>query len=461
MSKVIIRVAKLKTIGNIAASGHHTFRETPTPNADGDRTAMNILGGAENTLDLVNAVRGRLPDKHRKDAVLCLEYLVSASPEHFGDDWRERQNHGDSYFSDSLDWLKKKHGEENIVCSNVQLDEQTPHLVVYVVPRLADGRLSAKEFTGGKAKLQRLQTEFAQEVGQKHGLERGIEGSKARHVTIKEYYNRVNSAFSPLPEVTTPAPAKLAAAPEKPGLFSGPERRGELQREQAKWDAQHAKWEAQNRQHMAEVKAQLDAAVETAKRHEAQAREAAALKADVAKLKQSNATLGNEVRNLRAVAQLFTPDEIRAAQIRQQQQQAEKVRLDELARSKAAELARVAGIEAEAAKRVQDIPNLLRRAGAAHCFGMLAREAMMEAHGDPLRIDWKGLERRAIEEAIGRHGQSPENVATALLAHSPARADPATHPHLLETIKNNSHRLEEKYEQDRADRDRGNNYRPD
>ena len=42
----IYRTAKLTTMGNIAASGQHTFRERKTPNADPTRTHLNHGQGA-------------------------------------------------------------------------------------------------------------------------------------------------------------------------------------------------------------------------------------------------------------------------------------------------------------------------------------------------------------------------------------------------------------------------------
>ena len=48
---------------------------------------------------------------------------------------------------------------------------------------------------GAKA-LQDMQTDFAQQVGQQHGLERGLEGSKSRHTTIQAYYGRVERGVS-------------------------------------------------------------------------------------------------------------------------------------------------------------------------------------------------------------------------------------------------------------------------
>lgn len=181
MNFAILRVAKLKNIGALAASGQHNFRERDTKNADGHRTPLNQLAGAASARELVQGVSDLLPAKRRKDAVIALEYLVTASPEHFGPDWRERENFGIEYFNDALKWLQQRHGAENVVCATVHLDESTPHLVAYVVPKTKDGRLAAKDFVGGRAVLTKMQTEFAKEVGQPHGLARGIEKSGAVH----------------------------------------------------------------------------------------------------------------------------------------------------------------------------------------------------------------------------------------------------------------------------------------
>lgn len=351
MNKAIIRVAKLKTIGNIAASGHHTFRTIPTPNADAERTALNVVYGSATTQDLLTAVRGRLPDKHRKDAVLCLEYLVTASPEHFGHDWRERKNYALPYFSDALEWLKAKHGAENVVCANVQLDEKTPHMAVYVVPRVPEGGLSAKRFTGGKAVMVKLQTDFAEEVGKKYGLERGIEGSKAKHTTVREYYGRINEAFEPLPEVETPPPPKVRPEPKKPGLFAGKGARKEHEMDHAKWAREHAAAERQREQRNKEMKAQVAAAVSTARRNEAQAKEAEILRAQVRQLKLKNSAAGREVTKLRTevkvlekkngqfstVLKLLKPAEWKALEARKRLQEAEQAK--EAERAKQAEIA--------------------------------------------------------------------------------------------------------------------------
>jgi hypothetical protein len=177
----ILRVAKMNNFGSLSASGQHNFRERDTKNADAERTTLNEIDGAKSTPDLVKAVSDLLPVKRRKDAVICIEYMISASPEHFGEDWREAKNHGADYFKDAIAWLEKRHGKGNVVCTTVHLDESTPHLAAYVVPRTADGRLSAKDFVGGRSALSKMQTSFASEVGVKHGLMRGVERSNAVH----------------------------------------------------------------------------------------------------------------------------------------------------------------------------------------------------------------------------------------------------------------------------------------
>lgn len=54
--------------------------------------------------------------------------------------------------------------------------------------------MNAKKWLGGKKTLSEMQTDFWQRVGRGHGLERGIEGSVARHQTVKEYYTAISRA---------------------------------------------------------------------------------------------------------------------------------------------------------------------------------------------------------------------------------------------------------------------------
>lgn len=176
----ILRVQKVKTMSSLAARGRHNFREQDTPNAEGDRLGLNVVEGAKSTDELLKAVSDLLPTKRRKDAVIGLEYLITASPEHFGEDWQSTKNHGQAYFQDAISWLEAKHGKGCVVCKTVHLDESTPHLAAFVVP-LVGGKLNAKAFTGGAKVLAGMQTDFAASVGLKHGLERGEFRSNAVH----------------------------------------------------------------------------------------------------------------------------------------------------------------------------------------------------------------------------------------------------------------------------------------
>lgn len=202
MSYAILRTAKLKSMGAIGGSLSHTFRTRETPNADPQRAELNEHGNGDSPDSIKAALEARLPEKRRSDAVLCVEYFIGASPEYFaqGDD-------GSAYFADAVKWLKARHGTENVVATAIHRDETSPHLVAYVVPLDDQGKLNAKAFLGGKAKLSAMQTDFANSVGRKHGLERGLEGSKATHTSIREYYSRVGQAQEKTPSVSVPEPS--------------------------------------------------------------------------------------------------------------------------------------------------------------------------------------------------------------------------------------------------------------
>ena len=211
MNYAILRTAKLKTIGNIGGSLAHSYRTIETPNADPNLTSKNHHTVA--TPEAVKkAIKDRLPEKRRADAVLCIEYLITASPEWEG--WGKSQEA--EFFKRSAQWLIDKHGEENIAGMSIHRDISTPHLVAYVVPIDQKGKLNCKDFLGGRVKLNQMQTDFANTVADL-GLTRGKEGSKAKHTSIKEYYHDINHArdFS----ITTVAP--------KPEMFESKARYGE------------------------------------------------------------------------------------------------------------------------------------------------------------------------------------------------------------------------------------------
>ena len=202
MNYAILRTAKLKTMGNIGGSLAHNYRTIETPNADPNLTPKNHHTVATSEA-VKQAIKDRLPEKRRSDAVLCIEYLITASPEWEG--WGTSKE--DEFFKRASLWLSDKHGEENIAGMSVHRDISTPHLVAYVVPIDQKGKLNCKDFLGGRVKLNQMQTDFANTVADL-GLTRGKEGSKAKHTSIKEYYHDINHArdfniktVSPKPEM--------------------------------------------------------------------------------------------------------------------------------------------------------------------------------------------------------------------------------------------------------------------
>lgn len=194
MAYAIIRAKKLKTMGAVSRSAQHTFRMQPTPNADPALTVRNRTVGAKGSEQILAALMRALPTKRRKDAVLAIEYLVTASPEAFKRHGGRLDDMGDGYFADALKWLKTRHGAANVLSATIHLDESTPHMVVYVVPITADRRLSCRDFLGGPQKLRSMQTSFHAEVGAQRGLARGVEGSKAKHEAVAAFYSTMAAA---------------------------------------------------------------------------------------------------------------------------------------------------------------------------------------------------------------------------------------------------------------------------
>lgn len=280
----ILRAEKLTSFGSIVGSAKHTFREIPTPNADASRTHLNKTFGAQDAAAVRVAIEARLPTKRRKDAVLAIEYLVTASPEWFRTAPTKQQN---AYFGAAVRWLEARHGKANIVCVNMQLDETSPHLVAYVVPLTKDGRLSAKDFLGGRKVLSQMQTDFAEKIGKPVGLQRGVEGSKATHTTAKQYAAALNKNPTLAPPEPLPAPSVVDRLTGKAA-----ERARQHQEEQA----EHAALVEQARN------------VALVSKH-SRARQAEALERlrkdadDAARLREENARLERELREQRTYFQ--------------------------------------------------------------------------------------------------------------------------------------------------------------
>lgn len=196
---VILRHAKLKTFGEIGGSLDHTYRLIDTPNADSSRLNLNE-NDFDKKVDVVAAIKNRIDQrvKQRPDNVLCIEYLITASPQWtgFGTDQETE------FFEIAKQHLKDKYGEKNVISSHIHRDETTPHLVAYIVPFDEEKQaLNCKKWIGNRTLLQEEQTQIAEKVAHLD-LSRGIKNSKAEHRTIKQHYEIVNqineiNEFSP------------------------------------------------------------------------------------------------------------------------------------------------------------------------------------------------------------------------------------------------------------------------
>lgn len=123
--------------------------------------------------------------KARSNSVLALDTIYTASPQFF----QERTNaENDKFFQDCLKFHNEHFG--HIISAVVHYDETTPHLHIISVPLTQDGRLSARDVIGNKAKMSKTQDAFFEQVGKGYGLERGIHmdgQEKKQHISAQEH----------------------------------------------------------------------------------------------------------------------------------------------------------------------------------------------------------------------------------------------------------------------------------
>jgi len=175
----------------LAAAARHNLRERAAPNARPEDADRNIyLAGPKNAKDLMKLWEERAPEKVRTNAVCALEYVMSASPEEMA---KMGSIKSEDYLRDAYAWVEEKHGTENILSAVIHMDETTPHLQVLAIPLDERGKLNAREIVGSAKDLSAMQTDYAERVGAKYGLERGLMRSGAKHETIKSYYARANA----------------------------------------------------------------------------------------------------------------------------------------------------------------------------------------------------------------------------------------------------------------------------
>ena len=143
MAYAILRTAKLKSFGEIGGSLSHNYRTRPTPNANPIRTPDNSHSVSKCDL-VMDAIKQRLPEKTRSNAVLCVEYLITSSPE--WDGWQNKEKEQE-FFKGRWSGCSRN-SKENVIATSIHRDETTPHLIAYVVPIDQKGKLNARSFLG-------------------------------------------------------------------------------------------------------------------------------------------------------------------------------------------------------------------------------------------------------------------------------------------------------------------------
>jgi hypothetical protein len=195
--QIVLQIDKVKSVQALHKMARHWDRSDAPRNADPALIARNQqLVGSDPAAD----VSAMLPEKRRKDAVLAMSMILSASPQYFRPDEPARSGHYDqrrvdAYVEATMGWAKKEFGKR-LVSAVLHLDETTPHIHLAVVPLGPKGTLNAKDMFN-KPNLIRFQDEVAQAVSHL-GIKRGTRGSTATHEEIKEHYRAVHESNAPI-----------------------------------------------------------------------------------------------------------------------------------------------------------------------------------------------------------------------------------------------------------------------
>lgn len=213
MTYAILRIEKAKTLADIGSRAAHNLRENDAaPHADQARKTLNkVLHGPRSGRELVELFReriGRLAKAPRKNAVLGIELMLTASPEFFDSKRGGSADEKNAWMEASRAWLRETFGAENVISEVLHRDEKTPHLQVLVLPE-RDGKLKASHWLDGPKKLAELQTSYAEAVAKGTRLRRGEVGSKAKHSALTEFYKLVQRIVSSVKNDKPKDPPKL------------------------------------------------------------------------------------------------------------------------------------------------------------------------------------------------------------------------------------------------------------
>ncbi len=194
----------------------HIARTKMPPNAVPELTYLNeeLVEFPEGVADRTEAINHRLEHagltrKIGTNQVRIIRVMLTGTQE----DMQRIVQEGrlKAWCADNLEWLRRTFGAENVVSAVLHMDEATPHIHAAVVPIVTGERRKVrKEQTDelnkrkyrtkstarprlcaddvmSRVKLKEYQDTYAAAMA-KYGLQRGIDGSKARHVTTQEFY---------------------------------------------------------------------------------------------------------------------------------------------------------------------------------------------------------------------------------------------------------------------------------
>ena len=203
-----------KAKGADGAMSTHIERTVHPKNADRMRTHLNreLVQFPEGVKNRTQAIAHRIDTagirrKVGTNQVKAIRVLLTGSNK----DMKQMEADGrlDGWCNDNLKWLWETYGEQNLVSAVLHMDEKTPHIHATIVPIVTGERRKAKqdEQNGKKKyrkkspqdvrlcaddvmarhKLKHYQDTYAQAMS-KYGLQRGIDGSLAKHISTMQYY---------------------------------------------------------------------------------------------------------------------------------------------------------------------------------------------------------------------------------------------------------------------------------
>lgn len=206
-----------KAKGTDSRMSAHIERTVHPKNADRTRTHLNreLVQFPEGVRNRTQAIAHRVETagirrKVGTNQVRAIRVLLTGSNR----DMKQIEADGrlDDWCNDSLQWLRKTYGEQNLVSAVLHMDEKTPHIHATVIPIVTGERRKAgQEEQNGKKKyrkknpqdvrlcaddvmarhrLKHYQDTYAQAMN-KYGLQRGVDGSLARHISTMQYYKQL------------------------------------------------------------------------------------------------------------------------------------------------------------------------------------------------------------------------------------------------------------------------------